>query len=529
MNIKLTLLLYFSFVIGFSSFAQQESLVIPGEMVIQFKSEEAFIQFSKNGNPDLKFEKKVSDNLNVYLFKYNPSNVNVVKLSDELNNNPLIKAAGQNFQIQYRSTIPNDEHFDKQKSFDLIEAPEAWDINTESPEELVVAIIEGADINHEDLRDNIWTNPNEIPDDGIDNDNNGYIDDYYGVNVVDSTDNPIVDDHGVSVAGIIGANGNNEIGVAGMMWKTKMMIVSSNLTFIQIIQSYEYVYAMRKKYNDTDGAEGAFIVVTNSSFGVNNAYPNQQPIYSIWCDMYDMMGSAGVLSVAATNNNKVNIELVGDMPGLCQSDYLIVATATNLDDELEAAFSRNNVDLSAPGRSFTSDLNNSYNNFNGTSAAAPLVTGAIAMLYSYPCEAFQNQAREQPALTALQLKNTILESVDPLEELNDKTVSGGRLNVFNAMQSIQGQYGAPKGDLGFINIYPNPVHDMLSVEYQTSETSEYDLKVYDAVGRLVYFEQIPEICAKSVINIPVLNLASGTYFMSIENKNNIKSTRFTVY
>ncbi|MFT7605289.1 MAG: hypothetical protein ACI8VT_002883, partial [Saprospiraceae bacterium] len=303
MNIKPTLLLFFCIAIQTATFAQQEDYLIPGEMVIQFESGLDFQRFLHETHPDLRFKNSVSDNLNLYLFRYDPISSNVAALSDQLNKNPLVKAAGQNFRVPYRSSLPDDEFFNNQNSFDLVEAPEAWDIITSAPEDLVVAVIEGADINHQDLRDNIWTNSGEIPDDGIDNDNNGYIDDYFGVNVVDSTDNPIVDDHGVSVAGIIGAKGDNGIGVAGMLWDTKMMIVSSNLTFVQIIQSYEYVYNIRKKYNDTNGVEGAYVVATNSSFGVNNVYPEQQAIYGIWCEMYDLMGSVGVLSVAATNNN----------------------------------------------------------------------------------------------------------------------------------------------------------------------------------------------------------------------------------
>ena len=529
MNIKLLLLFVICFSIQIPSFAQQADHLIPGEMVIQFKSEQAFQKFSNQYHPELNFEKRISANLDIYFFSYDPNSVSGAALTIVLNKNPLIKAAGQNFQTHHRSTIPNDEFFSNQQSFDLIQAPEAWDINTSAPEGMVVAVIEGADIDHEDLRDNIWTNSGEVPDDGIDNDNNGYIDDYFGVNVVDSTDNPVVNDHGTSVAGIIGGKGDNGKGIAGMMWDIEMMIVSSNLTFINIVESYDYVYNIRKKFNDSNGQEGAFVVVTNSSFGVNNAFPNQQAIYGIWCDMYDMMGSVGILSAVATSNNKINIDLEGDMPGLCQSDYLLVVTDTNLDDELSGGFSRNNVDLSAPGRSFTTDLNNSYSNFNGTSASTPIVSGAIAMMYSYPCEGFQEQVRVQPAQTALQLKDIMLESVDRIEELNDKAVSHGRLNIFNAMQSLQSQFGAPKGDLGFLNIFPNPVHDILNVSYQTSEVSPYDLKVYDAFGRLVYHHFIPELCAPSVIQIPTLSLASGTYFMSIENKNNIKSTKFTVY
>ncbi len=528
MNIKLTFLII-GIMMSFQIVAQRASDLISGELVIQFQSEAAFQEFSKQSPTEISFVKSVSKNLQVYLFKYDPTVLNIDRLSAQLNQNPLVRAAGQNFQAHKRTTIPNDQFFNNQESFDLIQAPEAWDINTSAPEDMVIAVIEGADINHEDLKDNIWTNPGEIEDDGIDNDNNGYIDDYFGVNIVDSSDTPIVDDHGTSVAGVIGARGDNGIGVAGMLWDVKMMIVSSNLTYVQIIESYDYVYEMRKKYNETNGEEGAKIVVTNSSFGVDNAYPDSHPLFNTWCEAYDLMGSVGILSAAAVTNNKLDIGALGDMPGTCPSDFLLTVTETNLDDELKAGFSVVHVDLSAPGRSYTTDLNNTYSIFRGTSAATPVVSGAVAMMYAYPCEGFQEQITTQPESTVLQLKEIILQSVDPIEEMNGVSVSGGRLNVFNAMQSLQEVFGAPKGSLSFTSVYPNPVQETLFVRYQTSEISDYDLKVYDSIGRLVYYEKIPKVCSKQEIEITTADFAPGIYFMSLENVNNIESTRFMVY
>jgi len=442
--------------------------------------------------------------------------------------NPLIRAAGQNFQLSKRATIPSDEFFSEQNSFELIKAPEAWDINTDAPEDLVVAVVEGADINHEDLKDNIWNNQGEIPNDGIDNDNNGYVDDYRGVNIADMTDNPIVDDHGTSVAGVIGARGDNGIGVAGMLWNVKMMIVSSNLTYVQIIESYEYIYDMRKKYNETNGAEGAKVVVTNASFGVDNAFPSSNSLFPIWCEAYNMLGSVGVLSTAAVSNSRIDIGENGDMPGTCNSEFLITVTDTNLQDELKGGFNPIHVDISAPGNSYTTDLNDSYSTFRGTSAATPIVSGAVAMMYAYPCEEVQVQSLENPASTARLLKNILLDNVDELDELSGMVNSGGRLNIFKAMQEVQSTFSSPKGDLGFIATFPNPADDLLNVLYRTSETSDYDLKIYDAFGRLVYAEFIPKICAKSKLEIPVSDFAQGMYFMSIENLNNIESTKFWV-
>ncbi len=529
MNIKLLLLFLGTLWIK-SGYTQNAEAFIPGELAIQFHSEKAFQDFLAQEQQDIRFVSRVSDHLNLHFFKYDNSTVNIDQLVKRLNANPLISAAGQNFYVQKRATIPSDEFFNNQQSFDIIQAPEAWDINTSAPEDMVVAVIEGADISHEDIAENIWTNAGEIPNDGIDNDNNGYPDDYWGVNVEDSTDVPIVDDHGIAVAGIIGARGDNQIGVAGMLWDLKMMIVSSNLSYLKIIESYEYVYNMRKRYNETNGAEGAYVVATNASFGQDNRFIDENPLFAVWCDAYDLLGSVGILSIAAVNNSKVNIGEVGDIPGLCPSEYLITVTETDLEDKLKAAYNPIHVDLAAPGRSFTTDLNDSYSLFTGTSAATPIVTGAIAMMYSYPCQDFQMAARSESSQTALQLKRILLENVDQLDELAGMVESGGRLNVFNAMQSLQSFYGSPKGNLGFIKVYPNPIlsNGLLSVEYQTPETTDYDLKIYDSMGRLVYHHIIPGICSPKVIEVPLDRFQIGSYFMSIENINNIKSTKFFV-
>ncbi len=528
MEIKIFTLMV-CFFIALSSWAQSTPTLIPGEMVIQFESEETFQKFLLEEQIDLHFEKRVSNQLDLHLFSYDPATVNIEQLSNQLNQNPLVRAAGQNFQLKKRATIPNDELFSDQNSFDLIEAPDAWDIVTAAPQEVVIAVVEGGDIFHEDLRDNIWTNPNETPNDGVDNDNNGFVDDFRGVNISTGTDIPIIDDHGTGVAGIIGARGDNGIGVAGMLWDVKMMIISSNLLFTEIIASYEYIFEMRKRYNETDGAEGAFIVVSNSSFGVNNAFPDEHQLYPAWCDAYDMMGSVGVLSAVATTNTETDIGQNGDMPGLCPSDYTIVVTDTNLSDELGGGYSPIHVDLSAPGRSVTTDLNDTYSTFTGTSAACPVVGGALGMMYSFPCEGLLEQSISNPGPLALQMKNLLLGSVDKIDSLEGKAVSEGRLNIFNALQATQSLVASPKGDLSFLNLYPNPANESIFVEYQTSETSAYDMKVYDAYGRLVYHYFVPEDCPPRIIEIPVLSMAPGMHFISIENINNIKSAKFWVY
>ena len=201
--------------------------------------------------------------------------------------------------------------------------PDAWDNYTTGGtsalgDEIVIAIIDdGFDLDHEDL--NFWQNDNEIPN-GVDDDNNGYIDDFEGWNAYNQTGNIPADDHGTHVSGIAAALGNNGKGISGVNWNTQVMpIAGSSDNEAIVIEAYSYVLEMCARYNETNGQEGAFVVVTNASFGVNQGDPDDFPI---WCGLYDELGSEGILNCAATANHNWNIDQVGDVPTACTSNFL---------------------------------------------------------------------------------------------------------------------------------------------------------------------------------------------------------------
>ncbi|MCK4694239.1 MAG: S8 family serine peptidase, partial [Candidatus Cloacimonetes bacterium] len=190
---------------------------------------------------------------------------------------------------------------------------------------------------------------------------------------------------------------------------------------------------MRASYNETDGELGAFVVATNASFGVNYANPANYPL---WCAMYDTLGYVGVLSTGATMNINVNVDETGDMPTACDSDYLITVTNTTHNDlkNSSAAYGPTTIDLGAPGTTIKStDLSNTYTYKTGTSMATPQVTGAIGLLFSAAPVSFLEQYEQNPSEVALLIKQYILDGVDPLEDLDGITVSGGRLNIFNSL------------------------------------------------------------------------------------------------
>jgi hypothetical protein len=532
----LSVSVFFLFLTNFG-FAQQDADIIPDEIIVQLEkgtNHEFFIQKYLPSYNSLSFKKVISKKLDLYLFKYDLEAADREQILQKIQNLPLVNTAGFNFRLQYRGTFPDDPLYGEQWHMDRIDAPEAWDITTGGPtadkEEIVIAVIEGGDIDHEDVQENIWVNKYEIPDDNNDNDNNGYIDDYYGWNVVDSSDNPIRDDHSTSVMGIIGARGNNDLGVTGVNWNTKMMIVSNNLQFDEIIESYMYVYEQRKTYNETNGMKGAFVVATNSSFGVDRMFPEDNPVFSIWCAMYDSLGSVGVLSVVATSNNEGDIDFNGDMPSTCSSEYLIAVTNTDIDDELvnNAGYSDTYIDLSAPGKnSYTLKPNHDFGTFGGTSAATPHVTGSIGLLYSLPCNKIL--ADNNPSEAALLVKKVILDGVDKIEALQGKTVTEGRLNLFNSLKLLQDEFGAPKGKLAISKIFPNPsTHGSINIEYQTPEFREYEINIYNSMGMLLYIETIPEFCSEKILNLPTKDWPSGVYFITIGNTSDITSAKFSL-
>jgi len=387
---------------------------------------------------------------NIWLMRFDHNTINENLLLDHVANLDEVYHAQFNHIVKLRRE-PNDPFFDNQWQYintgnstgvagaDL-DMELAWDITTggltAQGDTIVVCVIDdGVDLNHEDLKENLWINYAEIPDNGIDDDNNGYIDDYYGWNTRQNTGDVQEDDHGTSVSGIIGAKGDNGIGVAGVNWDVKIMTVNAIPSAEDgIVAAYSYVWSQRKRYNDSNGAEGAFVVATNSSFGLS--VPAEEA--PLWCDFYNEMGEVGIISAGATSNSGIDVDITGDVPSNCKSDYLIVATNLLWNDEKRSAagFGSTSVDLGAYGQNvYTTFRGNTYSSsFGGTSAATPHVTGVAALLYSIDCDALITEAKVNPAGAALAVKNYILNGVIPNESLEGITVTEGKLNALNTLQ-----------------------------------------------------------------------------------------------
>ncbi|HHS95162.1 MAG TPA: hypothetical protein ENJ45_01120 [Phaeodactylibacter sp.] len=365
----------------------------------------------------------------------------------------------------------------------------------------------------------------------MDDDENGFKDDYFGYNTVSMNGNlPLMSIHGTEVFGIMAAKADNGTGVAGVNWNVKLMPINNDLLFSEIVESYEYVLKMRKLYNESKGELGAFIVTTNASFGTSG-FPSDMPVFSTWCEFYDSLGVAGILSVGATSNDAVDIDIEGDMPTSCTSDFLVTVTAISRTNALIGGYSSTNIDIAAPGdNSPSTKPNNGYGNISGTSAAAPHVAGAIALLYSTPCEEWAQYARDDPPGAALLMKDFLLRSAAPLDALKGKSVSGGLLDVKGAFDEIQNYCGSFTGALDILTLRSSISDGTISIDYQTPKEGPYTLRVFDALGRLLIDMPLNlEAFDKKTLELDVRSFARGVYFLSIENVENIVAKPFVVF
>ena len=411
--------------------------------------------------------------------------------------------------------------------------------NYNIPDTPVIAIIDkGVNLNHEDLKRNIWDNNREILGNSIDDDSNAYIDDYYGWNFANNSNDVSIGGignwHGTPVNGIIGADSYNNIGVKGICPNVKLMNIVKGESIESIINSLQYVYKMRKLYNETNGQLGAFVIAVNCSWGKDMLWASDYPN---WCALYDSLGSVGVLCVNSVPNDNIDVDVYGDMPTTCKSNYLITVTNSNKKDEkvYAAGYGRNSVDLAAPGdNTYTVFNTGSYGYFNGTSAAAPYVTGTVGLLYLLPSDIFQQYIKENPSEAALIIKSTIINGVDDVPEFNNITVSGGRLNAFKSMKLLCDYFGEQSlyknifKPIEIISVYPNPAKVNTSLLIESNANTSVIIKLIDIKGKVVVCKSISISKGISKIPVELSGIPKGYYIISVISKQVIKNIKLFI-
>lgn len=445
-----SLLLCLVVLLSFPTLHAQEPDVIPGDLLVMMRPDADVrrvvesLRVIEGRATGLRLIREVSKPMRTWKLQFDASAVPQAVMLRAVRNHTDVQLAQNNHRIKPRD-IPNDTQYGSQWHHENIGSEAAWAISTggltADGDTIVVCIIENCDMPHQDLLANAWFNHQEIPNNNVDDDNNGYVDDFRGWNPNSETDEVYSGTHGTQVAGMVGAVGNNELGVVGANWAVKMMIVfNSGADDEGVVASHTYPLTMRRLYNETNGARGAFVVATNASWGVNGGQPADAPL---WCAMYDSLGAQGVLNAGATSNSDVNVDEEGDLPTACPSDFMISVTATNNADERTfAGYGLTTIDVGAPGDDvFTTKINNNYGNASGTSFASPLTAGVIGLLYSAPCASMMSLVKNDPEAGALFIRQKLFEGVDQNDDLQGFTVTGGRISAGNSMQLIMAGCG----------------------------------------------------------------------------------------
>ena len=353
---------------------------------------------------------KALSGANMILIEVN-NDIDLSDLASRLLEDPAVEYAEPNYVVR-RSEVPNDPNFAEQWALNKIQAENAWNL-AKGAESTIVAVIDtGIDYTHPDLQGNIWTNPGEIAGNGIDDDGNGYIDDVYGWDFINSDNDPMDGhNHGTHVAGTIAAATNNNTQVAGVAWYTKLVA----LKFLadggwgytsDAIDAIAYCAAME-------------IPISNNSWG-GGGYSQALK------DVISQAGDLGHLFCAAAGNSASDNDLDPHYPSNYDLANIISVAASDQQDELAyfSCYGSTTVDLAAPGTSILNLVpNGGLAYMSGTSMATPHVAGAAALLLS-----------QNPSAKHQELKNLLMNSVDVVDSFQGKMVAPGRLNILKALE-----------------------------------------------------------------------------------------------
>jgi len=355
-----------------------------------------------------------------------PQGTTVDDVIEQYRADPNVIYAVRDHILTISQTFPDDEEFsacwglhNEGQTFGSpdadIDAPEAWDLRTGAPGVIVAIIDTGVYYGHEDLAGNMWHNPAEIPGNGVDDDGNGFIDDYYGYNFCSLGDGRGSDPmdahgHGTHLAGIIGAVGNNGKGVCGVAWDIQIMA----LRFMDSSgMGYESDAAAAVDYAVMMGAQ----VLNNSYGGPDYSEPLLASIQAAY--------AAGVMFVAAAGNEGMDNDVIPSYPCNYDVPNIISVAATDNMDQITwfSNYGVTTVDVGAPGDGiYSTSIDGSYLFMSGTSMSAPYVSGVSAMVKAH-----------EPGLTFEEWRNRVIWTGDPQETLEGMTVTGLRVNLYNAL------------------------------------------------------------------------------------------------
>lgn len=394
---------------------------VPGEIVVSF-APGAPAAARRAVRSELRLRSLAREgSLGVGLMKL-PRGLDVEEAVEALEDEPAVSFAEPNYIYRVEGVVtPDDPHYPSQWALGdgpgSIDAPDAWAVTTGTPGRVIAVVDTGVDLGHPDLSPNLWVNPGEVPNNGIDDDLNGYVDDVHGYDWADIDSDPSDGHgHGTHVAGIAAARGNDAIGVAGTAWNVRIMALralndSGAGTSLQLARAFSYAAQM--------GAQ-----VVNASVGGGG--------YSLTLEQA-IQDSPGTLFVAAAGNGGSDgsgddNDTTPTYPCSYPQTNIVCVAASDKQDAL-AAFSNygsSSVDIAAPGTGILSTYSgNRYATASGTSMAAPFASGVAALLWSAMAEADVET-----------VKGAVLAGAAPSASLEGRVASGGRLSALGALVEL---------------------------------------------------------------------------------------------
>ena len=390
---------------------------------------------SPSRNPNLK---------RIYLLRF-ALDVPLETLKAAYEQSPFVEAVAYNYlrPTLADAVFPNDPKYPEQWSLPLMKLPQAWAIEKGDREVIIAIIDSGIDYRHDDLASKAWINPGEFPDNGLDDDGNGYVDDIYGWDFTDAPnlqaegdyiegDNEPIDEsgHGTHVAGIAGAMPDNGIGIAGVAWECPLMAIRAGLSL-----------GGSSRLQDDDSAAAIIYATDNGASVINMSWGSEHRSFVIQ-DAIDYAHARGAVLVAAAGNSQKPEAI---FPAAYRKVIAVASTEQNQQRFYQSNFGAS-IDIGAPGNVILStQINNQYRLLTGTSMAAPHVAGVAALMLA-----------KRPGLTHEEVRYILIHTADPVHQedsdaLDERFVGAGTVNAERALLAtgtLQARILAPETNSG---------------------------------------------------------------------------------
>jgi subtilisin family serine protease len=408
----------------------------------------------------------------------------------ELNADAAVRFAQPNY-LYHPCKTPNDPEFADQYAHQLIQMEDAWDISTGSRDIVIAVLGTGVDVNHPDLKDNIWTNKGEIAGNKIDDDGNGYVDDVHGWNFA-FADNDMtpVDPHETEVAGVIGAVGNNGKGVCGVNWQSSIMVLEVMYGSDEVAEALDYA-----------AANGARVV--NMSFGSDIFGPEGDPVVKT---AIDNAYAKGVLLVASAGNSDSSRP---HYPA-AYPNVLAVASTNGEDTKTGHSTFGSWVDIAAPGTDIvTTAVDGEYIATAGTSFSSPYVAAVGALLLSH-----------RPELTNVQTRAVLENTTDPLYygeiDPNLGYIGTGRVNAYAALEGADEAYPLSEIFVPMPNqVFPADGNDISLCLFAYGDSYRLDYHQFGRTEWTAITEGAASTDPNSRVCLTLPNPGPGTYELRI--------------